>query len=308
MNESTIKKAFNSLFEGNFEENDTIFIDKHNVLYDISTPGILVKSKDEKNRVQLDIIIAENIKPEKPVLLCVGFLESSGNQYIEYNFDIGKGAEVEFVSYCFFPYTDDFLHTMKSKMDIGENAKVYYEDTHYHSESGNVTVESDYKINVQKGGEISNLFELIKTRIGKLDISMDITLYEGAKGYAETKIKGQKDDVCKIKEIIRLEGNYSNGMAKTFVIGEDEMRAEVLNEVYGTGRYSKGHIECNEIIAGEKVVLSTIPKLLVSNNTSEITHEAAVGRVNSEQLETLMSKGLSEEEASDVIIEGILNS
>ncbi|HPJ88847.1 MAG TPA: SufD family Fe-S cluster assembly protein [Thermotogota bacterium] len=308
MNEIRLKQVYNRLFEGDFEEKDTIFIDKDNVLYDIRTPGITVQSKGESNLVKLDIKVEEGVKPEKPVFLCVGFLESSGNQYIEYSFDIGKNAEVEFISHCFFPYTDVFLHTMKSEMTIGENAKVYYEDVHYHSESGNVMVESDYKIDVQKNAEIKNLFELVKTRVGKLDISMDITLHESAKGYAETKIREQKDDTCHVKEIIRLEGDHSNGMAKTFIIGEDESKAEVLNEVYGTGQYSKGHIECDEIIAGEKVVLSTIPKLLVSNNTSEITHEAAVGRVNSEQLETLMSKGLSEEEASDMIIEGILNS
>jgi hypothetical protein len=38
-----------------------------------------------------------------------------------------------------------------------------------------------------------------------------------------------------------------------------------------------------------------------------VTHEAAIGSVDSTQLQTLMAHGLDEEEASDVIIQGLLN-
>ena len=74
MNEIRLKQVYNRLFEGDFEEKDTIFIDKDNVLYDIRTPGITVQSKGESNLVKLDIKVEEGVKPEKPVFLCVGFV------------------------------------------------------------------------------------------------------------------------------------------------------------------------------------------------------------------------------------------
>ncbi|MFW6271396.1 MAG: SufD family Fe-S cluster assembly protein, partial [Bacillota bacterium] len=37
-------------------------------------------------------------------------------------------------------------------------------------------------------------------------------------------------------------------------------------------------------------------------------HEAAIGSVDNSQLQTLMARGLDEEEASEVIIQGMLNN
>jgi Fe-S cluster assembly scaffold protein SufB len=49
-----------------------------------------------------------------------------------------------------------------------------------------------------------------------------------------------------------------------------------------------------------------MPELYVKNEKAELTHEASIGRVNVKQMETLMSKGLSEEEATDMIVKGML--
>jgi hypothetical protein len=46
--------------------------------------------------------------------------------------------------------------------------------------------------------------------------------------------------------------------------------------------------------------------LNVLHETAQLSHEAAVGRVNQKELETLMARGLEEEEAIDVIIRGML--
>ncbi len=86
----------------------------------------------------------------------------------------------------------------------------------------------------------------------------------------------------------------------------DESKVRVVNEAYGIGSYSKGHIRCEEITKGEGVDVSTIPVLKVMNELAELTHEASIGRVNANQLQTLMAKGLSEEEATELIIKGLV--
>jgi len=53
--------------------------------------------------------------------------------------------------------------------------------------------------------------------------------------------------------------------------------------------------------------VSTVPVLKVFNDLSELTHEASIGRVNAKQLETLMSKGLTEEEATNLIVKGLVS-
>jgi hypothetical protein len=48
------------------------------------------------------------------------------------------------------------------------------------------------------------------------------------------------------------------------------------------------------------------PIVEVSHPLAKVTHEAAVGTVDQNQLETLMARGLSPEEAIEVIVTGIL--
>jgi Fe-S cluster assembly scaffold protein SufB len=45
----------------------------------------------------------------------------------------------------------------------------------------------------------------------------------------------------------------------------------------------------------------------VRNPRAHITHEASIGSVDSKELQTLMSRGHNEEEAVELIIEGLLS-
>nr|WP_232461670.1 SufD family Fe-S cluster assembly protein [Thermococcus pacificus] len=54
--------------------------------------------------------------------------------------------------------------------------------------------------------------------------------------------------------------------------------------------------------------VQTVPLLRVKNDKAELTHEAPIGRVNEAQLVQLMAKGLAKEEATELIIKGLLGS
>jgi len=68
---------------------------------------------------------------------------------------------------------------------------------------------------------------------------------------------------------------------------------------------ARGHIDCQESVVGNSIAQS-IPKIVVKNPEARITHEASIGKVNQKELETLMTRGLSEKEAIDFIIRGVI--
>ena len=70
---------------------------------------------------------------------------------------------------------------------------------------------------------------------------------------------------------------------------------------------AKSTIECDTILMDEKSKSDTIPFNIVQNDTSTIAHEATVSKINEEQLFYLMSRGLSEEEATQIIIMGFID-
>jgi hypothetical protein len=86
----------------------------------------------------------------------------------------------------------------------------------------------------------------------------------------------------------------------------DNAKAEVRGETYGNAPLARGHVDCIEIVNGEGVIARAIPLVYVRDKQAKVTHEAAIGSIDKRQLQTLMSRGLGEEEAVDVIVRGIL--
>ena len=113
-------------------------------------------------------------------------------------------------------------------------------------------------------------------------------------------------DGIKVKESIYLNGDNSRGIAKTRIVAKDLSKSEVLGEVIGNGDYARGHVDCTEIIEGDRAEASAVPLVRVTNPLAKVTHEAAIGSVDKNQVETLMARGLEEHEAIDVIVKGIL--
>jgi len=69
--------------------------------------------------------------------------------------------------------------------------------------------------------------------------------------------------------------------------------------------HARGHVDCKEIVQDEATA-SAIPIVEVKHPKAHITHEASIGSVDRKQLETLMSRGLPEDDAVEAIIQGLL--
>jgi len=80
----------------------------------------------------------------------------------------------------------------------------------------------------------------------------------------------------------------------------------VRGETSGDVPLPRGHVDCLQIVNGEGVIAEAIPIVYVRDKQAKITHEAAIGSVDKKQMQTLMARGLNEEEAVDVIVKGIL--
>ena len=83
-------------------------------------------------------------------------------------------------------------------------------------------------------------------------------------------------------------------------------RSEVFNKIVALAPYARGHVDCKEIIKDNGIAVAT-PIVDVRDAHAHVTHEAAIGSVDKKQLETLMSRGMDEDEASEIIIQGLLS-
>lgn len=284
----------------------SIIVSGNKVIGRNTVEGIDVKATELENGVEIWLNVKDDLVVENPIHLCTGYLKPEGTQLVLVHNKIGDRSKVKFISHCVFPSGVKFTHSMVADTEVGAGAEMVYEDTHMHSQDGGVTVEATYETKVREGGNFKNLFYLTKTRVGKLFVKMNVDLQKNASAHIESKVYEREDDYLEIDEELHLNGEGASGVAKTIVFATDRSKAKIINKAYGNAPYSKGHIECHEIIKGDSVEVGTIPELYVSNEKAELTHEASIGRVNVKQMETLMSKGLNEEEATELIIRGML--
>ncbi|HDN80198.1 MAG TPA: SufBD protein [Chloroflexi bacterium] len=269
------------------------------------TPGIHLEAEELPSGVRARVIVEPGVHIEYPVHLCFGVLPKEGVQEIHSHFEIGDGAQVAFLTHCTFPNAVKVKHVMDARIRVGKGALMHYAESHYHGESGGIEVISKAQIEVEEGGRYISGFELTHGRVGKLEF--DYVVDVAARGVAELTAKayGYGDDEIVVRETIRLNGERARGMAKSRIAVRDRARSEVVGTTEGNAPFTRGHVDCVEIVR-DNAVANAIPVVRVKDPTAYITHEAAIGTVNKKELETLMARGLSEEEAVDVIIKGML--
>jgi Fe-S cluster assembly scaffold protein SufB len=85
--------------------------------------------------------------------------------------------------------------------------------------------------------------------------------------------------------------------------GNAYLRGDIVGKAEGV----KGHLECRGLILGEKGMIYSVPELTATLNDVDLSHEAAIGKIAEEEIFYLMSRGLSEEEATSVIVRGFLS-
>jgi Fe-S cluster assembly scaffold protein SufB len=282
-----------------------LVIDQNRVLGMHAVPGLEVVPTELADGVSVVVNLHEGVVIAKPVHLCFGMYPQTGIQRIIMDVTIGRNASISIVAHCVFPFAVDVQHLMDARIRVGDGARYSYFERHIHSPKGGVRVYPKAVVEVGDHAYFKTEFELIKGRVGLIDIDYETVC--GAYGVVDmtARVSGRADDIIKIKETSHLKGDYARGLLTSKIAVRDQARAEVFNKLTATGAFARGHVDCKEIVQDQGIA-TAVPIVEVHHPKARVTHEAAIGSVDSKQLETLMSRGLSEEEAVELIIDGLL--
>ncbi len=269
-----------------------------------TTAHIDIVSKTDKQGI--DIIIKPGTKNESvhiPVIL-----SQSGFTEVVYNdFHVGEDCDVTIIAGCGIHNGGNEIsrHDGVHEFFVGKNAKVRYVEKHYGQGDG-------------KGGKVMNPGTIIH-------------LEENASFYMETvQIKGidstKRETSADLKAGAKLEISeklmtHGEQTAQTFFtvdLNGKDSSANVVSRSVAKGSSSQlfqakicgnaacaGHSECDAIIM-DQAKIRAIPELEANDLDAELIHEAAIGKIAGEQLIKLMTLGLTEEEAEEMIISGFL--
>ncbi len=269
-------------------------------------PGLEMEANASGEHLQASIRLRKGVHIRQPVRICFGLLPERGRQLIDLQVDLEADSTMAVAALCTFPNAVEIEHRMDADIRVGRHAEYQYLERHVHGEGGGLDVVPHARVQLAEGAQFRTDFELLQGRVGRLDIDYRARAAADAVLELSARIAGRGDDRIRILEQAHLEGVRSRGVLVTNVAVRDQADAEIRNTLVASAAGARGHVDCKEIIQHDAVA-KAIPEVSVHNPRAHVTHEAALGSVDQQQLETLMSRGLTEEEATELIIEGLLS-
>jgi|YelNatPaOPRAMG01_1025707.scaffolds.fasta_scaffold00815_10 Fe-S cluster assembly scaffold protein SufB len=282
-----------------------LVVHKNKVYGSHTVKGLILEPRETETGVDIFLKVEKGQKIEYPVHLCFGVLPDQGTQEIKIKAKIEDSAGVSLLAHCIFPNAVKVVHRMEAEIEIGNNAFYDYNEVHYHGTTGGVEVVPKAKVKVGDRSSFRTSFSLIKGRVGIFDLYYEAEVGESSILEMTTRVFGYGDDIIKIHEAGKLIGRGSRGLLKSRVAVKDNAQSEIFNELVASAPEARGHVDCVEIVQGNARARA-VPVVDVLNEYARITHEAAIGRVDKKQVETLMARGLEEEKAIDLVISGML--
>lgn len=217
-----------------------------------------------------------------------------------------EDSEVEYVEGCSAPaYSSGSLHAAVVEIVVKKGARVRY-----------TTVQNWYR----------NVYNLVTKRAvveerGKMEW-IDANL--GSKltmKYPSCILKGEGAVGSMMSIAIAGEGQHQDAGAKMYHLApntKSQIISKSISKDGGRSSYrglvsispmakgARSKVVCDALILDEESRSDTYPTNIVLTNDATLEHEAVVSKVGEEQLMYLMSRGYSEEKASEMIVKGFL--
>lgn len=252
------------------------------------------------------IYVPKGVKLEKPLQSYFRINTEQMGQFERTLIIVDDDASVHYVEGCTAPqYSEYSLHAAVVEIFVNKNAYCRYSTVQNWSD--NIINLVTKRTLVKDGGHM----EWVDGNIGSA-INMKypacILAGPGAKGTTiSIAFAGNNQIQDTGAKMIHLAPNTTSQIiSKSICRGGGKVNYRGLVKMTKNATNCKAHVECDTIILDKESTSDTVPTNIVENDSSYIEHEATVSKVNEEQLFYLMSRGLTEEQATEMIVMGFI--
>ena len=252
------------------------------------------------------IYVPKGVKLEKPLQSYFRINNEKTGQFERTLIIADEGADIHYVEGCTAPtYSKDSLHVGVVEIVVNKGAHVRY--TTIQNWSTNILNLVTQRALVEEDG----FMEWVDGNIGSMTTMK----------YPACVLKGDRSRGATVTIAVGNKGQYQDSGARMIHLGKDTSSSIISKSVVHNGGVAnfrgtvrmgkdalgaKSHIECDTLLLDNISRSDTIPKNEIFNEDSYIEHEATVSKINEEQLFYLMSRGLSEKEATQMIVMGFI--
>jgi Fe-S cluster assembly scaffold protein SufB len=243
-------------------------------------------------------------KTAYPVQACLYLAKHRLAQNVHNIIIAEEGSELHIITGCTSASKTDYgLHLGISEFYIKRGAKVTF--TMIHNWAPQIAVRPRSGIIIEQDGLFLSNYVIMKP-------VLSLQLNPSARCVGENA-------TVRFNSVLVAGPNSSMDVGSRVFLDTEGSRTEIVSRAITTGGKIvargyiegnapevKGHLECRGLILQEKGEIHAIPELRGTLAGVDLSHEAAVGKIAEEEVEYLMSRGLTRSEATATIVRGFL--
>jgi len=250
--------------------------------------------------------ILEDQKVTIPVQSCLFVSTENLNQNVHNVIIAEPGSEAQLITGCaVHPNVHRGLHVGISEFYVKEDAKLTFTMTHSWAQGFETRPRSAALIE-DNAAFVSNYmcFKPVKS------LQMYPVAYckgENSRVSFNSLLYGSGTSYIDIGSKVVLQNEGSRGEVVARAIATDNAQIYARGFLQGEHGDSKAHLECRGLLLSDKAMIYAVPELVAKAQGADLSHEAAVGKIAEEQIQYLMARGFSEEEAEALIVRGFMD-
>ncbi|MBU1252400.1 MAG: Fe-S cluster assembly protein SufB [Nanoarchaeota archaeon] len=252
------------------------------------------------------IYIPKGVKVELPLQAYFRMNARKGGQFEHTLIIADENSEVHYLEGCSAPvYDENSLHAGCVEIHVLKGAKVRYSSIEnwskntYNLNTKRAIVHEDgimEWVNGNTGSKVTMLYPC-SVLLGKNSKTDYIGIAYAARGQ-------NQDTGCKVYHL--AENTKSHIVSKSISLNGGITNYRGLVKINKGCKGAKSSVRCDGLLLDSQSEAGTIPSMDVKENDVEVSHEATLGKIGDEQLFYLMSRGLSEQEATKIIVSGFI--
>lgn len=252
------------------------------------------------------IYVPKGVKLEMPLQAYFRINNKKSGQFERSLIIVDDDAELNYVEGCTAPmYSEESLHSGVIEIFVGKRAKMRY--TTIQNWSNSVLNLVTQRATVDDDG----LMEWVDGNIGsKTCMKYPCCVLRGKRSHGSVNSvavagAGQFQDTG-AKMIHLGEGSTSSIMSKSIARGGGTANFRGKIYISPDAHGSRANEQCDTLILDDISYSDTVPNNRVENSSSFLEHEASVSKISEDQLYYLMSRGITQDAATQMILMGFL--
>jgi len=251
------------------------------------------------------IYVPKGVHVPIPIYSCLAITSNNRIQYAHNIVFVDEGAEAHVVTGCAVPHgVREGVHIGISEFYVARNARLTY--TMLHAWADGMHVRPRTAVWLGEGAEYVSYY-VIYSPIASLQTYPRVELSSNAKAYLASIVAGNGNGIYDQGSEAVLKGRGSSAEIVSRVLASEQAVVYARSSIDAYEADTRGHIECLGLLLSEKASTSSIPVITSRKPGALLSHEAAIGMIAEKEIQYLMSKGFTENEAKSVIVRGFMS-